>query len=34
MWADWEGERPVPHTRALIDGLVAGIEAWPDSGCD
>jgi phage replication-related protein YjqB (UPF0714/DUF867 family) len=32
LWADWEGERPVPHTRALIDGLVAGLQAWPGSG--
>jgi phage replication-related protein YjqB (UPF0714/DUF867 family) len=29
MWADWEGSGPVPHTQALIDGLVAAASSWP-----
>ncbi|MAT06989.1 MAG: hypothetical protein CL424_18300 [Acidimicrobiaceae bacterium] len=28
LWWDWH-EPIVPHTRSLIDGLVAAIDAWP-----
>ncbi len=28
MWSSWEGPEPVPHTEALIDGLVASAMSW------
>ena len=28
FWADHEGDALVPHTRALIDGLVAAVDEW------
>ncbi len=29
MFWDWEGPEPCPHTRSLIDGLVAAVASWP-----
>lgn len=28
-WSSWEGPDPVPHTAALIEGLVASATTWP-----
>jgi len=28
LWWDWEPETPVPHTTALIDGLVQAASSW------
>jgi phage replication-related protein YjqB (UPF0714/DUF867 family) len=33
FWSDWNGDGLVPHTRALIDGLVAAVHSW-SSGTD
>ena len=30
FWADHNGDALVPHTRALIDGLVAAVDEWTD----
>jgi phage replication-related protein YjqB (UPF0714/DUF867 family) len=32
FWDDYEGPRPVPHTRALIDGLASAARTWPCDG--
>lgn len=29
LWSSWEGPEPVPHTAALIEGLVASATTWP-----
>jgi len=29
IWRDWKGPGLVPHTQALIDGLVAAATNWP-----
>jgi phage replication-related protein YjqB (UPF0714/DUF867 family) len=29
FWDGYEGARPVPHTRSLIDGLAAAAHTWP-----
>lgn len=29
VWKDWPGPGLVPHTEALIDGLVAAASSWP-----
>jgi phage replication-related protein YjqB (UPF0714/DUF867 family) len=31
IWRDWEGPGLVPHTQALIDGLVAAATSWPQA---
>jgi len=30
LWWDWEGPHLTPHTTALIDGLVAAAQTWPE----
>lgn len=30
FWNGWDGAWPVPHTEDLIDGLVGGLDSWPD----
>lgn len=32
FWDDYEGPRPVPHTRSLIDGLATAAHSWPAEG--
>ena len=32
FWADHKGDALVPHTRALIDGLVAAVNEWTAAG--
>jgi phage replication-related protein YjqB (UPF0714/DUF867 family) len=32
FWADHNGDTLVPHTRALIDGLVAAVDEWTTAG--
>jgi phage replication-related protein YjqB (UPF0714/DUF867 family) len=32
FWADHEGDALVPHTRALIDALVAAVDEWTTAG--
>ncbi|MDX2379434.1 MAG: poly-gamma-glutamate hydrolase family protein [Acidimicrobiia bacterium] len=34
MWWDWEGPALVPHTEALIDGLVDAAQSWPLRAAD
>ena len=34
IWADWEGPGLVPHTEALIEGLVAAARSWPVTATD
>lgn len=29
FWQHWDGDWPVPHTAALIDGLVEALVSWP-----
>jgi phage replication-related protein YjqB (UPF0714/DUF867 family) len=28
FWREWDGDGPVPHTAALIDGLAAAAASW------
>jgi phage replication-related protein YjqB (UPF0714/DUF867 family) len=32
FWADHNGDTLVPHTHALIDGLVAAVDEWTTAG--
>ena len=32
FWADHQGDALVPHTHALIDGLVAAVGDWTAAG--